>query len=640
MSILPPNATAMELDVEAVVSRELPVDIAALWDPDTCPAAFLPWLADALSVDEWSADWTEARKREVIRQSIAVHRRKGTRSSLTRALDAAGYAGAVITEAQDLPRLGGPYAIPGGIVPQMLLDWREDRTFAATGPTGVPVPVAPGSLQAVVRAGAAGVWGPDRRFETAAADTARIDHTPATGGRRGLLLEMPATNLALRSADLSAAAWGGTANGTVLPNAAVGIDGGLTATLWTEDTATGQRGLAQAVTAASGTQYTVYAIARRVAGARHLALASESSTVFGPGNANATLNMDTGVVTQGAGTNRTAGAIALGGGWWLLWMSLQAIASGAPGLRVGLTDSPTNAFGSWTGDGVSAMAVAHVQIEAGFAPTSPIPTTTAAVTRNGDQPTISLTGQPWFNPAEGTLLVHIEGMPADANSRVLSGISGAAFDDSTIYPVKAVDNAINLGGPGGGSLQLLAPGGYTGQDVLLAWRYAAPGGAVSACLNGGPVLTDSATTIGAAFNRMRFGAGPWSAGGNQIGGRVRLAAYYGRQLTDGELQAVTTPGGDVVTDLVPSRARPLGRGWRLGLRGAHWADYTVEVQQQVRAPEVDLLVGLLGNTAPARCRLRRLSMALGVRHVLGRGVWQLGRQITLGGVFNFEVTNG
>jgi len=84
----------------------VPVPNATLWTPATCPAALLPWLAWALSVDEWDGTWPEERQRAVIAASVAVHRRKGTRGAVVAALAAAGYGTATLIEAKDLTRLG------------------------------------------------------------------------------------------------------------------------------------------------------------------------------------------------------------------------------------------------------------------------------------------------------------------------------------------------------------------------------------------------------------------------------------------------------------------------------------------------------------------------------------------------------
>ncbi|HHA2458269.1 TPA: phage tail protein I, partial [Stenotrophomonas maltophilia] len=67
-NLLPTNATHAERALaRAIVARPLPVDITALWDADRCPTALLPWLAWALSVDEWKAYWPEAVKRARVR---------------------------------------------------------------------------------------------------------------------------------------------------------------------------------------------------------------------------------------------------------------------------------------------------------------------------------------------------------------------------------------------------------------------------------------------------------------------------------------------------------------------------------------------------------------------------------------------
>jgi phage tail P2-like protein len=88
-SLLPPNATPVERALEATLARtdDLPIEIGKLWNPDTCPAPLLPFLAWALSVDVWDAAWPEAIQRRVIANSPAVHRAKGTRAAVVAALD-------------------------------------------------------------------------------------------------------------------------------------------------------------------------------------------------------------------------------------------------------------------------------------------------------------------------------------------------------------------------------------------------------------------------------------------------------------------------------------------------------------------------------------------------------------------------
>lgn len=90
--LLPPNATPQERALALATARlaDVPVPLKTLHNPDTCPAALLPWLAWAESVDDWDAGWSEARKRAVIAASRAVHEKKGTAAALKQAVAALG----------------------------------------------------------------------------------------------------------------------------------------------------------------------------------------------------------------------------------------------------------------------------------------------------------------------------------------------------------------------------------------------------------------------------------------------------------------------------------------------------------------------------------------------------------------------
>lgn len=124
-TLLPANASDFERAIEATTAglSDTPVPLRALWNPETCPVALLPWLAWALSVDDWASDWPEATQREVIAASVEVHRHKGTRGAILRALDAMGYGDdADLIEAWQLPRLG-PIA-PEGRGEPLGRDWR------------------------------------------------------------------------------------------------------------------------------------------------------------------------------------------------------------------------------------------------------------------------------------------------------------------------------------------------------------------------------------------------------------------------------------------------------------------------------------------------------------------------------------
>lgn len=116
-TLLPPNATAQERALDLTTARlgEVAIGIRTLWDADNCPVALLPWLAWALSVDVWDATWTEAQKRQAIRDSVGIHRRKGTKGALITAL--APYAAQIIEWFNDSP-VGQPFTFIVEVAPE------------------------------------------------------------------------------------------------------------------------------------------------------------------------------------------------------------------------------------------------------------------------------------------------------------------------------------------------------------------------------------------------------------------------------------------------------------------------------------------------------------------------------------------
>lgn len=90
--LLPPNATLLERNAATACAQAtaLPVALRDLWDPEACPAAILPWLAWAWSVDTWQDQWTERQKRDTVKAALAVQQIKGTAGAVRQALDAMG----------------------------------------------------------------------------------------------------------------------------------------------------------------------------------------------------------------------------------------------------------------------------------------------------------------------------------------------------------------------------------------------------------------------------------------------------------------------------------------------------------------------------------------------------------------------
>lgn len=87
-SLLPAHLSELERDLDAALSRieDTEIPIETLWNPWLCPLEVLPYLAWAVSVDQWKSDWSEKVKRQVTAGSMQVHSQKGTRSAVEMAL--------------------------------------------------------------------------------------------------------------------------------------------------------------------------------------------------------------------------------------------------------------------------------------------------------------------------------------------------------------------------------------------------------------------------------------------------------------------------------------------------------------------------------------------------------------------------
>ncbi|MGE8327269.1 phage tail protein I [Pseudomonas urmiensis] len=118
MSLLPGNATELERQAAEALAqiKRVPVPVRDLLSPDRCPAALLPFLAWAFSVDRWDSRWPEPAKRGAIRSSFYIHSRKGTIGALRRVVEPLGYLIEVVEWFQTEPKgVPGTFAIKVGV---------------------------------------------------------------------------------------------------------------------------------------------------------------------------------------------------------------------------------------------------------------------------------------------------------------------------------------------------------------------------------------------------------------------------------------------------------------------------------------------------------------------------------------------
>lgn len=134
-SLLPPNSTKLERALESVTAMDLPVQIADLWNPATCPEPLLPWLAWALHITDaegWSLATTTSQRRALLARSVALHKKKGTPWSIRQALIAAGFNDLEIVERLPANRYDGSL-IHAGAERYDAYGWAQFRVTADVG---------------------------------------------------------------------------------------------------------------------------------------------------------------------------------------------------------------------------------------------------------------------------------------------------------------------------------------------------------------------------------------------------------------------------------------------------------------------------------------------------------------------------
>ncbi|PRD15327.1 phage tail protein I, partial [Pantoea coffeiphila] len=93
-SLLPPGSATLENNAALACKSigDLNVPLRDLWNPEKCPAKFLPYLAWAFSVDRWDETWPEAAKRQAVIDAFWIHQRKGTVAAVKRVIESLGYS--------------------------------------------------------------------------------------------------------------------------------------------------------------------------------------------------------------------------------------------------------------------------------------------------------------------------------------------------------------------------------------------------------------------------------------------------------------------------------------------------------------------------------------------------------------------
>lgn len=336
------------------------------------------------------------------------------------------------------------------------------------------------------RSGATATYfGSDGLLKTAAADTARITHDPATRECLGLLAEASAVNALTYARDGTNAAWSKTFMGTPTLSA-VGIDG--VANTATRLSASGGNAKCSHTHSVGGTPYVFSVWLRRVSG--------------------------TGVVRITADNYATTTTCALTTTWQRFEISSSS-GAGVVGIQI-----------DTSGD---VIEFDYAQCELGSVATSPILTTSSTVTRNGDS--IANTGMSALNAAAGALV--ITGQLLRRPTTQTSAATLAFTTPSAGVNVESSGNLTAIYSNSGTQCSISTGGLANGAAYGCAFTWAAND--YRFAVNGSQGTADTSGTVGStAGSQLTLGAG------SQLGHIVKSVKVYASAKVNADLNALAS----------------------------------------------------------------------------------------------------
>ena len=363
----------------------------------------------------------------------------------------------------------------------------------------------------------------------------RIDHDPVTLASRGLLHEPQRTNLLLGNN------MGGGSAGTVTTNQGVAPDGTNDAKKLALN-ATGSNLNAAASSGAGGNPSltnaqhvcSFYVKAGVSGNYAQLKVQRDSGTDY-----SIVVNLDTGsMLAERAATLTNTGYRIenAGNGWWRLSVTwLNPAADTGTYIVLNMTDVTTgyDAFGNLTITGATGEYILFWggQVEAGFEPTSYIPTTTTQVTRATDSVQVySRDLLPVLNAVSGAIV--IEGAIPPKQDTYLVTLDDETWANYFGIYTSASDAGIGVVGTGIATTQRKGP--LTGNSQGFAMFWGPPD--VGTIVDGGLALHTSNTPV-QTLTRMVIGSSP---GTDYCIGRFRNIKLFNHKPSDRMLQFLTS----------------------------------------------------------------------------------------------------
>ena len=245
----------------------------------------------------------------------------------------------------------------------------------------------------------------------------------------------------------------------------------------------------------------------------------------------ATFDTSTGVVSGSGGT--TGSIETLSNGWYRLIAIRTAPSTGTD--LVSLVLLSNGGEEAYTGDNVSGAYYYGGQLEVGAFPTSYIPTTTTALTRNADVAVMTGTNfSDWFNASEGTFVLGAM-IASNADFKYLFAASTGAASNIIAGRRFAGGVLADYVATGGSEVVDQAVTGTMTVNVPFNYAVGYKTNNVGHALNGGAIKTDTSAAIPTGLNILNIGAR--NSGFDPWGGWISSLRYFPQRLTDNEIVA-------------------------------------------------------------------------------------------------------
>jgi hypothetical protein len=372
-----------------------------------------------------------------------------------------------------------------------------------------------------------------------AIDTPAIEYN-TDGTYKGLLIEPASTNICKQSEDINTT-WSPT-NATPTQSTEETPDGDTSNKYiklvdnGSNPTGTGVVSVRQAITVSGGTKYTGSVFLK--AGGLNWAAIQAVDTGGVDDDPFQYFDLDNGVLGTGSAGIQDATIEAYPNGWYRCSMTWT---QGAGDTSFTFYIYPADADNDVVVDldGTSSIFVWGAQVEASPIATSYIPTTTASVTRNKDD--ISLTGaSDLIGQSEGTLYVEVDWrLTAGIFQRLLTISDGSVVNEILIYNI-ASPVELRMAAVANGVIATLQGESSTAYSGIQKFAFAYKTDDFELYRNGSSISSDTSGSLASLATLTDIDLGQAFNANLQANMWIRAVALYKTRLTDDQLADLTS----------------------------------------------------------------------------------------------------